>query len=415
MQRCVIIGGGHAGAQACTSLRREGWTGQIILLTDEDSLPYHRPPLSKTYLQNKVSAQQLLIRPLNAYRKDDVEVKLNTRVERIEPAIQSIVLQTGERLSYDKLLICTGSRARKADCMGADLNNVFYIKTLKDIEKLSASINSEKGKPNKRRIVMVGGGYIGLETAAVLKKMGHDVSIIERESRLLARVTAQSISSFYHKLHKSNGIKIFTDTNVIAFQGKDTVSTVLCEDKVIPADIVVVGIGAKTNVELAKSAGLLIENDGIVINELCQTTDNNIYAAGDCTIGIEHHSGLATRIESVPNALEQAKTAAATICGKHKPVTAVPWFWSDQFDCKIQIAGLNQGYDETILRQCNEQALSLWYLKQGKVIAADCINCAKEFMAAKKIIALKLPIPKETLLNTDIDLFQALAQLTQPS
>ncbi|AOT07886.1 NAD(P)/FAD-dependent oxidoreductase [Pseudoalteromonas luteoviolacea] len=242
--------------------------------------------------------------------------------------------------------------------------------------------------------------------------MGHDVTIIERESRLLARVTAKRISAFYHKLHKSNGIKIFTQTNVVAFQGKDAVSTVLCEDKVIPADIVVVGIGAQTYTELAQEAGLLVEHGGIVINELCQTTDMNIYAAGDCTIGIEHHSGLATRIESVPNALEQAKTAAATICGKYKPVTAVPWFWSDQFDCKIQIAGLNQGYDETVLRQKDDKALSLWYLKQGKIIAADCINCAKEFMAAKKIIANKLDVPKALLSNTDIDLFKALAQLS---
>lgn len=409
MQRCVIIGGGHAGAQACTSLRKEGWTGQIVLLTDEDSLPYHRPPLSKTYLQSQVTAEKLLIRPQGAYQKDDIEIRLKTRVKRIEPAQQSIELHNGEHLSYDKLLICTGSRARTADCMGAQLNNIFYIKTLKDIEKLSLAIDVNN---SKKRIVMVGGGYIGLETAAVLKKMGHDVTIIERESRLLARVTAKRISAFYHNLHKSNGIKIFTQTNVVAFQGKDAVSTVLCEDKVIPADIVIVGIGAQTNTELAQEAGLLVEHGGIVINELCQTTDMNIYAAGDCTIGIEHHSGLATRIESVPNALEQAKTAAATICGKYKPVTAVPWFWSDQFDCKIQIAGLNQGYDETVLRQKDDKALSLWYLKQGKIIAADCINCAKEFMAAKKIIANKLDVPKALLSNTDIDLFKALAQLS---
>ncbi|KZN31667.1 NAD(P)/FAD-dependent oxidoreductase [Pseudoalteromonas luteoviolacea] len=414
MQRCVIIGGGHAGAQACASLRKEGWTGQIMLITDEDSLPYHRPPLSKTYLQNQVSAEQLLIRPEAAYIKDDIDVWLNTRVDKIEPAIQSIQLQSGEHISFDKLLICTGSRARKADCLGADLGNIFYIKTLNDIESLSAALTRDDSKKS-RRIVMVGGGYIGLETASVLKKMGHDITIIERESRLLARVTAQSISTFYHKLHKRNGIKIFTDTNVVAFQGKDTVSTVLCDDKVIPADIVIVGIGAQTNTELAHSAGLLVENGGIVVNELCQTTDVNIYAAGDCTIGIEHHSGLATRIESVPNALEQAKTAAATICGKHKPVTSVPWFWSDQFDCKIQIAGLNTGYDETLLRQADNQTLSLWYLKQGRVIAADCINSAKDFMAAKKIIAQKIHVPREILSNLDVDLFKELARLTQPS
>ncbi|KZW98235.1 hypothetical protein JL49_24535 [Pseudoalteromonas luteoviolacea] len=414
MKRCVIIGGGHAGAQACISLRKEGWTGQIMLITDEDSLPYHRPPLSKTYLQNQVTAAQLLIRPEAAYLKDEIDVKLNTRVDKIEPEIQSIQLQNGEHISYDKLLICTGSRARKADCMGAELDNVFYIKTLNDIERLSATLKLADLEIS-RRIVMVGGGYIGLETASVLKKMGHDVTIIERESRLLARVTAHSISAFYHKLHKSNGIKIFTDTNVVAFQGKDTVSTVLCEDKVIPADIVIVGIGAQTNTELAQSAGLLVENGGIVVNELCQTTDVNIYAAGDCTIGIEHHSGLATRIESVPNALEQAKAAAATICGKHKPSTAVPWFWSDQFDCKIQIAGLNTGYDETLLRQTDAHTLSLWYLKQGRVIAADCINSAKDFMAAKKVIAQKIHVPKETITNLSIDLFKELARLTQPS
>ncbi|AOT07887.1 NAD(P)/FAD-dependent oxidoreductase [Pseudoalteromonas luteoviolacea] len=169
MQRCVIIGGGHAGAQACISLRKEGWTGQIVLLTDEDSLPYHRPPLSKTYLQNQVTAEKLLIRPQGAYQKENIEFRLKTRVKRIEPAQQRIELHNGEHLSYDKLLICTGSRARTADCMGAQLNNIFYIKTLNDIEKLSLAIGENS---NKKRIVMVGGGYIGLETAAVLKKNG---------------------------------------------------------------------------------------------------------------------------------------------------------------------------------------------------------------------------------------------------
>jgi len=416
MARCIIIGGGHAGAQACISLRKEGWTDEIVLISDEHSLPYHRPPLSKNYLLGQVDEKGLLIRPEQAYQKDNITLKLRTRVARIEPALQSVVLQNGERLSYEHLLLCTGSRARKITCSGNELNNIFYIKTLKDIEQLATRLSTDK-----QRIVMVGGGYIGLETAAVLNKMGHQITLLEQAPRLLARVTAPFISEYYQQLHQQHGVDVLTNTQVLAFTGEQNVTGVRCKtltqsdtaEQYFNADLVIVGIGAEINTELAEQAGLLVEQNGIVVNELCQTTDKNIYAAGDCTIGIEHHSGIATRIESVPNALAQAKTAAATICGKHQAVTSVPWFWSDQYDCKIQIAGLNHGYDNTVLRQHSSNSFSLWYLKQGRIIAADCINTAKDFMAAKKLIDKKISLPIDMIGNTDIDLIKQLSGRSQ--
>ena len=416
MARCIIIGGGHAGAQACINLRKEGWTDEIVLISDENSLPYHRPPLSKNYLLGHVDEKGLLIRPEQAYQKDNITLKLRTRVAKIEPALQSVVLQNGERLSYEHLLLCTGSRARTITCSGNELNNIFYIKTLKDIEQLAAQLST-----HKQRIVMVGGGYIGLETAAVLNKMGHTITLLEQAPRLLARVTAPFISEFYQQLHQQHGVEIHTSTHVTEFTGEHNVTGVRCKaitqsdtiERYFNADIVIVGIGAEINTELADQAGLLVEQNGIVVNELCQTTDKNIYAAGDCTIAIEHHSGIATRIESVPNALAQAKTAAATICGKHKAVTSVPWFWSDQYDCKIQIAGLNHGYDNTILRQHSSSSFSLWYLKQGRIIAADCINTAKDFMAAKKVIEQKASLPIEVIGDINIDLIKQLLGRSQ--
>ncbi|MFC3032797.1 NAD(P)/FAD-dependent oxidoreductase [Pseudoalteromonas fenneropenaei] len=395
MQTCVIIGGGHAGAQACAQLRKQGWDGKIVLLGNEASLPYHRPPLSKGYLQGNLSPAQLLIRPATAYQQDQITTILDCRVTSINPAKHEVELADGSHIKFDKLMLCTGSRARRLNVPGADLAGVYYIKTLLDIEHIAMHLAEH---PGIKHIGMIGGGYIGLETAAVLREMGHEVRIFEREATLLSRVTSPIVSAFYHKLHHQKGVQIETQKQIAALKGERGVETLVCSDgSQYPVDLVIVGVGAIANTELAEQAGLLVEG-GVVVNEHCQTSHPDIYAAGDCTVQVEHHSSLATRIESVPNALEQAKAAAAAICGKPTAITAVPWFWSDQYHCKIQIAGLNHGFDRAVVRQYpNSEQFSVWYLKDGKIIAVDCINSAKDFMLGKRLVALKAQVPAKVL------------------
>lgn len=395
---CVIIGASHATAQLAPSLRQEGWEGRIIVIGDEPHLPYHRPPLSKGFLSGEKDIHDLLIRNEAMYEKANVEFILGTRVDQIDRAHKTLTLSHGEVLSYDKLAICTGSRVRTVNLPGVELEGINYLRDMMDVEKIKPYVG--KGK----NAVIVGGGYIGLETAASLKKLGMNVTVLEMAPRVLARVTAPELSEFYTRVHAEEGVTIKTGVAVSAFAGEKRVEKVICGDGTeFEADLVVIGVGIIPNVELAESAGLTVEN-GIVVDEFARTNDPDIVAAGDCA---NHHNSLydiRLRLESVPNATEQAKSAAASICGKDKVYSALPWFWSDQYDLKLQIAGLSQGYDQVVIRGDKDSGRSFvaYYLKEGKLISADCVNRPQEFMFSKKIIQEGLSVDPERLADESI-------------
>lgn len=381
---CIIVGASHAGAQLAASLRQEGWEGRIVMIGEEPHLPYHRPPLSKAYLSGDKSFEDILIRNRDSYARFSIEVMLNQRVASLDPSAKQLRLASGEVLDYDKLALCTGARVRMLPA--ADFDNVLYLRGLDDLERMRGHIREGA------KAVIIGGGYIGLETAASLRKYGVDVTVLELAPRILARVTAPELSAFYTRIHTEEGVRVLTQVKIERFVAdhadpRRLVAVEIDGGPRIEIDFAVAGIGVVPNVELAEQAGLRIEG-GIVTDEYAQTSDPDIVAAGDCTVHPVRGHGL-RRIESVGNAVEQAKTAAASICGKSKPDQSLPWFWSDQYDLKLQMAGLNTGYDQLVIRGTPHEgrSFSAFYLCEGRVIAADCVNRPSDFLVAKKLIS----------------------------
>ncbi|MGB5111280.1 MAG: FAD-dependent oxidoreductase [Mycobacterium sp.] len=392
LERALIVGASHAGAQFAASLRQEGWTGEVVLIGDESALPYQRPPLSKAYLAGKSTLDELVIRSAEFYTKQRIQL-LDATVEAIDRSVGRLSLSTGDVLPYDKLALCTGARPRRLPIPGADLAGVFYLRTAADVEMIR-----EATSPG-RRAVIVGGGYIGLETAASLRALGLEVTVLEATERVLERVTAPEVSAFFDRIHREEGVNIRTGALVEALSGDGRVrEVILAGGESIPADLVIVGIGVEPNTELAAAAGLVVDN-GVVIDDQARTSDPDIVAAGDCA---SHHMaryGRRIRLESVPSAVEQAKVAAATVCGKSKNIAALPWFWSDQYDLKLQIAGLNTGYDEVVLSgdPTRDRDFTCFYLRAGELIAADCINRPRDFMFSKRAITQQVPIDRAEL------------------
>ncbi len=380
MSGIVVIGAGQAAGQAAASLRQEGFEGEITIIGDEAQAPYQRPPLSKAYLSGEVGLDRVLVRPENFYADKGINLQTGVRVESINRADKTIATSTGSTLSYDKLLIATGSRPRILNIEGSDLEGLHYLRTVDDVDGIRTAMEAAKN------VCIVGGGYIGLEVAAVAKKAGHNVTVLEMEDRILQRVTTAEMSEFYHALHTGRGVDIRVNTMVSGFAGENgRVTSVLCGDESIPADLVIVGIGIIPNVELAEAAGLTCDN-GIVVNDHCQTSDPDIYAAGDCTNHPNPILDRRLRLESVPNAMEQARTACSNMLGGDKTYAAVPWFWSDQYELKLQMVGFSADGDQSVLRgdkASNEFAV--FYLKDGNVVAVDAVNSPKEFMVAKQL------------------------------
>ena len=398
--QCIVIGASHAAVQLIISLRQNGWAGGITVISDEAHLPYQRPPLSKAYLANTVQDEQLALRAPAAYEKLDISFKLNTRVTAIDTDKKQVHLDNGDLLSFDKLALCTGARARPLPIPGADLNAVHYLRTMDDVKGIQASAATAKSA------VIIGGGYIGLETAASLTKLGVKVTVLETESRLLKRVASPQVSAFYLRLHTEEGIDIRLNTQASELMGDQTLSQVVCADgTAIEADMAIIGIGVIANTELATDAGLAVDN-GIVVNEFAQTSHADIVAAGDCTNHPNPILNRNLRLESVPNAVEQAKAAAASLCGGEKPYAELPWFWSDQFDVKLQIAGMNQGYTEAVVRGDinNGRSFSVFYTANNKILAADCINRPKDFMLAKKLILQNIECNSASLSDEHVEL-----------
>ena len=405
--RIVIVGAGQAGGEVAAQLRQAGYVGEVLLVGEEPYLPYQRPPLSKAFLAGEVGAEALLLRAAAAYERSTVSISTGVRAERIDRHDRHVLLDDGAVVHYDKLVLAIGGRPRLMKVPGAELHNIFYIRTIADVERLQPCFVAG------RRLVIVGGGYVGLEVAAVAVKRGLDVTVLEGAPRVLARVTSPEMSAFYERTHRAKGVKIRTGVAVSGFLEGDAgaVGCVECgEDEPVPADLVIVGIGLLPNVELAEEAGLVVDN-GIVVNEHEQTSDPHIYAIGDCA-SHAHHGFLLrkVRLESVPNANEQARIVAAAVCGKPAPAATPPWFWSDQYNLKLQMVGLSDGYEEMAIRGDPEtESFIAFYFRNGEVIAADAVNRAGEFMLAKRLVAERRAVPADRLCDESTPLKQLLA------
>ncbi|MBT3673389.1 MAG: FAD-dependent oxidoreductase [Porticoccaceae bacterium] len=396
----VIVGASHAAVQLMISIRQQGWLGAITVISDELHMPYQRPPLSKAYLDGSVEEGRLALRAPEMYEKLDVVFKLGHTVVAIDAGTNQVTLDTGEQIGFTKLALCTGARVRQLDLPGAELGGVHYLRTMDDVKAIRHSAKKAS------RAVIIGGGYIGLETAASLTKLGIKVTVLETESRLLKRVASEQVSEFYKHLHEEEGVEIRLGSKVVALQGDGHVKSVICDDEThSDADMVIIGVGVIPNTELASEAGLVVEN-GIVVDEFAQTSHPNIVAAGDCTFHPNSLLKKSLRLESVPNASEQAKAAAASLCGIKKAYSELPWFWSDQFDVKLQIAGISQGYTGAVVRGDADESRSftVFYIKDQHIIAADCINRPKDFMVAKKLILQQSTIDIAVLVDESIDI-----------
>jgi len=376
----VIIGAGHAAGQAAASLRQEKYQGPITIIGDEPQIPYQRPPLSKQYLSGEQAIERVYLRPEKFYNDKDVTLKLGVSATEINRDAKNVVLDNGETVHYDKLSIATGSRPRILNIEGCDLKGIHYLRTIADVDAIRNEMAAGKN------LVIVGGGYIGLEVASVGIEKGLNVRVLEMESRILQRVTTPEMSHYYHDLHSGRGVNVHTDTLVSGFAGSDRVEQVLCGDESFDADLVIVGIGIIPNIELAEAAGLECDN-GIVVDDHCRTSDPDIYAAGDCSNHPNPLLNRRLRLESVPNAMEQARVCVSNMLGGDKVYSAMPWFWSDQYELKLQMVGFSADRDEHVLRgNMEENQFAVFYLNSGKVIAADAVNSPKEFMVCKQLV-----------------------------
>jgi 3-phenylpropionate/trans-cinnamate dioxygenase ferredoxin reductase component len=399
----LIIGGGQAGAQAIDTLRREGFSGRLVLIGDEPQLPYQRPPLSKKYLSGEMAADRLSFRHQTFYDEHRIELKLGRRAVRLDAATRQVELVDGEIVAYDRLLLCLGAESRQLTCPGADLPGVHYLRSLADVAPIQAGF-----KP-QARVVIIGGGYIGLETAATSRKMGCEVTVLEMADRIMNRVVAPCVSGYFADEHRAHGVNILCDMRVVRLEGTGRVERVVCADgSSHAADLVIVGVGAVATTELASKAGLRCDN-GIVVDEYCRTSDAAIFAAGDCTNHPSLRFGRRVRLESVDNAFEQAKTAAFNLLDRPVAHDRVPWFWSDQFDNKLLIVGLSQDYDRQVLRgDPAARSFSVCYLKGGELLAVEAINHSKDYMAARKLIAERALLNPEKLADPELPLKEAI-------
>lgn len=409
----VVIGAGHAGVELALAARQQGWAGAIVLLGDEPHEPYHRPPLSKAFLSGMAAADTLGLRQRAAYGEANITLQLGRRAARIDRATRQVVMESGESIAYTKLALCTGGRPRHLDLPRMEVgtpSNLHYLRTQSDSLAIAASV-----KPGTHAVV-IGGGYVGLEVAASARKLGADVTVLEMQPRVLARVTGADMSSFYEGVHREAGVRIRTGVSVTGIEHAGDKATAVRvknangEEETLPADVVIVGVGMLPNAELAEAAGLQVDR-GILVDEHSVTSDPDIVAAGDCTVYDSAHYGRRIRLESVPNALEQARAAAAWICGKPKPSQSIPWFWSDQYELKLQMAGLSDGHDQCVIRGSVEgRSFCALYLKGGVLIAVDAVNTPMDFMQAKRALPDHLVLDAAQLADTAIPLKTLLAK-----
>jgi 3-phenylpropionate/trans-cinnamate dioxygenase ferredoxin reductase subunit len=383
-EQIVIAGGGQAAVQAADTLRRKGFAGKLTIVAEEPWLPYQRPPLSKKYLAGSLERERLLIRPAQFFADHAVSTHTGRRVVDIAPRERNVRLDDGRVLPWDALVLATGARPRRLNAPGAELEGVHYLRTIADADRIRAACTGGG------RVLIIGGGYIGLEVAATARELGMEVTVLEMADRLMNRVTCPEVSAFYEAEHTRRGVRIRCNQTVRALHGRAgsaRVHTVLTEQgEEYPADLVIVGVGVVPADELAQAAGLDCEN-GVVTDVHCRTSHEAIYAAGDCASHLNRQYGRHLRLESVDNAFEQGITVATNLLGTATAHDKVPWFWSDQFDLKLIIVGVAHGYDTAIVRGApGSRSFSVCYLRGGEFIAIDSINAPKDQMAARKLI-----------------------------
>lgn len=380
----VIVGTGHGGAQAAIALRQQGHEGSILMLGRDNVPPYERPPLSKEYLAGDKSFERIMIRPEQFWADKGIALRLGCNVCEVDWMGHQIALQTGERIGYRKLIWAGGGDPRRLSCPGGNLGGVLSVRDKADADAMMAALEA-----GAKKAVIIGGGYIGLEAAAVLRKLGCEVTLIEALPRVLARVAGEELSEFYQAEHRAHGVDLRLEASVESIEGKDGKATgvKLAGGEVIPCDFVVVGIGIVASVGPLIDAGASGTN-GVDVDQYCRTTLDDIYAIGDCAVHANPYADQAlVRLESVQNANDMANTAARAIMGDKQPYHALPWFWSNQYDLKLQTAGLNLGYDQTIVRgDPAERKFTVVYLKEGRLLAFDCVNNTKDYVQGRKLL-----------------------------
>jgi 3-phenylpropionate/trans-cinnamate dioxygenase ferredoxin reductase subunit len=398
--RVVIIGAGHAGGTAAALLRQYGHEGAILLAGEEPAAPYQRPPLSKAWLKGEADLEALLLRPESFYAEQDIELRTGVTATAIDAGAKTVTFADGVVEPYDTLILATGSTARKLALPGAERPDLLELRTLEDAERLKAVLGPGK------RLAVVGGGYVGLEAAASARALGAEAVVVERMDRVLARVASQTLSDFFTAYHRARGVEILTAAEVTAF---DAAGVRLADGTLVEADAVLVGVGALARVELAAAAGLVCEN-GVVVDAEARTSDPAIWAIGDMTWRpVPVHAGGMHRLESVPNALEQAKQAAAAIMGRPAPAPEVPWFWSDQYDLKLQIAGLPEGADRQVVRgdptsAADGASFAVFHLAGDRIVCVEAVNAAAEFMAGRMLILKGAAVDAARLADTAVSM-----------
>ncbi|MDR3510503.1 MAG: FAD-dependent oxidoreductase [Caulobacteraceae bacterium] len=403
--RVVIVGAGHAGGTAAALLRQYGYAGPITLLGDEPIAPYQRPPLSKAWLKGEADAESLALKPVSFYAEHDIVLRLGVKAVAIDRTAKVVRLEGGEAVPYDILILATGARARRLALPGADLKGMLELRTAADAEALKAAIGAGK------TLAIVGGGYIGLEAAASARALGAEAVVIEVLPRVLARVASEPLSSFFQDYHRARGVRFELGVGVAGFEGEagHVTGVKLSDGRVIACDAALVGVGAVPNEEIARDAGLDCAN-GVVVDLEARTSDPAIFAIGDLTNRPMPLYGRAHRLESVPNALEQAKQAACAIVGRPAPAGEVPWFWSDQYDVKLQIAGVPFECDETLVRGDPAAGkFAVFHLKGNTVQAVEAVNAPPEFMMGKQLIAQRRAVAREKLADPTVSMKEVAA------
>ncbi|RZJ46260.1 MAG: ferredoxin reductase [Brevundimonas sp.] len=396
MTKVLIIGAGHAGGTAAALLRQYGHEGPIVLAGQEPAPPYQRPPLSKAWLKGEADLEALLLRPESFYAEQDIDLRTGVTATAIDPAGKTVTFADGTVEAYDALILATGSTARRLVLPGADRPDLLELRTLSDAERLKAAL-----APGKR-LAVVGGGYVGLEAAASARALGAEAVVIERMDRVLARVASHTLSGFFTDYHRKHGVEILTSAEVAGFEDA---GVRLADGRVIEADAVLVGVGALASEGLARAAGLACLN-GVVVDTEARTSDPSIFAIGDVTHRpVPVHGGVMHRLESVPNALEQAKQAASAIVGRAAPAAEVPWFWSDQYDIKLQIAGLPDGADRQVVRGDIEGgAFAVFHLAGDRIVCVEAVNAPAEFMAGRMMIGKATPVDAGKLADPSVSM-----------
>jgi len=393
MTRVVVVGAGQAGASLVARLRKDGFDGDITLIGEEPVPPYQRPPLSKAYLLGEMELERLFLRPESFYEEQDISLKKNAQVTAIDRDNRAVLIGD-ESIDYDMLALCTGSRPR---LLPTDLSGVYAVRTVADVDLMAGAFSPGK------RVVIVGGGYIGLEAAAVAAKRGLNVTLLEAADRILQRVACPETSNFFRELHQSHGVEIREGVGLDRLEGMGRVEkAILSEGTEIACDFVIMGIGILPNTELAKAAGLSIDN-GIAVDAQCRTSDPRIFSAGDCCSFPHKNSRL--RLESVPNAIDMGEHVARVMMGSDEAYQARPWFWSDQYDVTLQIAGLNAGYDQIVARAgAREGAQSFWYFMGARLLAVDAANDPRSYMMGKRWIESGLSPSPSDIADSSIEI-----------